>query len=95
LFAQKQINNCKKISDFYEKVIGANQIDIGNGIGNVTILQDDTYYPGPSLLKRSGSMPMELQGRNFKKFDNSHQTYKPHMDIHFTEARKELKRSQS
>lgn len=63
LYAQKQINNCKKISEFYEKVIGANQIE--NAMGNVTILQDDQDYK-PAVIKRTTSIPMDLHSRNFK-----------------------------
>jgi len=45
LYAQKQINNCNKISDFYQAVIGMNQIDYGSngGLGNTTILEEKAF----------------------------------------------------
>ena len=45
LYAQKQINNCNKIADFYQTVIGLNQIDFGSngGLGNTTILEERAF----------------------------------------------------
>ena len=40
LYAQKQINNCNKIAEFYEKVIGQNQIDQAENVGNTTVLDE-------------------------------------------------------
>jgi hypothetical protein len=77
LYAQKQINNCKKISEFYERVIGANQIEQPNGMGNMTILMDD-HETSAAVIKRTTSIPMDLQARNFNgKLDNSRQTIAP------------------
>ena len=51
LYAQKQINNCNKISEFYSKVIGINQVEIGGNIGNVTILDEKSYIKSAPLGK--------------------------------------------
>jgi len=44
LYAQKQINNCNKISQFYSKVIGQNQVEVGGHIGNVTLLDEKSFF---------------------------------------------------
>ena len=44
LYAQKLINNCNRISSFYGRVIGLNQVDIGGHIGNVTILDERSMF---------------------------------------------------
>ena len=40
LYAQKQIKNCNMIADFYSKVIGQNQVEVGGNIGNVSVLDE-------------------------------------------------------
>jgi hypothetical protein len=44
LYAQKLIKNCNRISDFYSRVIGLNQVEIGGHIGNVTVLDEKSMY---------------------------------------------------
>lgn len=44
LYAQKMIKNCNAISDFYGKMIGLNQVEIGGHIGNVTVLDEKSFY---------------------------------------------------
>lgn len=43
LYAMKQIQNCANIMNFYNKVIGQNQIEIGGHLGNQTVLDEKSY----------------------------------------------------
>jgi len=63
LYSQKLINNCHKISKFYEKVIGMNQImdtsrsgGQGQAVGNVTILDEKSYMKSNFV----GQFPQQL-----------------------------------
>ena len=44
LYAQKMINNSMRIQDYYQQVLGSNQLETSEAVGNITILEDGKKF---------------------------------------------------